>query len=128
MKKTVLLTLLMTMMLTLSAQTTNFRSIALQGVSLKVNGGYTVPQLVNIVNDTTTVLFVKFYDQIVQPFSTSKPVLTIMVPASSTVTLNTSKIMHFTNAVWIRAGKGVLDADTTWNKWKTFPPIVEITY
>jgi hypothetical protein len=106
----------------------DFRTIATAGTAIKVNSGITLPRMINIVNDTTTVLFVKIYDQSTQPFSTSHPVATIMVPASSTINLNLYRNLFISNNMWIRVGKGILDADTTWNKWKSFPPIVEITY
>lgn len=107
---------------------TDFRADSLVGVPKQVSIGNTVPRLINIVNDTSTVLFVRIYDQVTRPFSTSIPVLTLMVPANSSSTINIYKVFPITNGLWIRAGKGTLKTDTTWNKWKNIPPVVEIVY
>ena len=109
-------------------QNTNFRTIKTTGAAQQVTSGYTNPKQINIVNDTATVLFVKCYDQTLVPYAAlTHPVLTFMVPASSSLTINLNTFI-FKNALWIRIGKGVLDADSTFNKFKSITPIVEITY
>ena len=110
------------------AQFSDYRTNSTAGVALKVNTGFTSPYLINVVNDTTTVLFVKLYDQVKQPFSTSTPVLTIMIPANTAPTIIMNNSLKIVNALWIRVGKGVLDADTSYNHYKNVPPIIEITY
>ena len=126
--KTLLTLALSLFILSQSKAQSDYRTTATAGVALKVNTGFTLPRMINIVNDTTTILFVKIYDQTAQPLSTSHPVATIMIPASSTINLNVYRNILISNTMWIRVGKGILDSDTTWNKWKSFPPIVEINY
>ena len=107
----------------------DFRTVTTTGVAQVVTQGYAHPRIINIVNDTTTVLFVKFYDSFAIPYAAKvSPVLTIMVPANSCVKYDIDQSLYFLKGLWVRIGKGVLDADSTYNKYKASPPIVEITY
>lgn len=124
MKKIILLSLFVLSTFVGFSQTWS-RTVLSTTTPTRINDGSTTPRIINVVNDTATTVFIKFYDKKTRPYSTDTPVLTIPV-YSKTATINLSDFpLKFRYAMWMRQSKLAVASDTTIN---TYDPIVEITY
>jgi hypothetical protein len=113
---------------TADAQSTPFfRSTTVDTGSVKVNQGPTELKAVNMVNLSTTVLYVKLYNKFSKAYKTDTPVITYQLQSNAITRASFDGLVgaKFSSGLWIRCTTGSTDTSTAVPSTK---PIIEFGY